>query len=65
MANETHLNDLIAQETDPDRRRLLEDFAKLVRDPRVGAAEYPARLRQVMDQLFKSVTNAPYQSDNP
>lgn len=64
MADETHLNELMAQEAEPIARRLLEEFAKLVRDSNLGAAEYPARLRQVMDGLFKGLANASAQSDS-
>jgi len=65
MADETHLNELMAQETGPIAHSLLEEFVKLVRDPNLSAAEYPARLRQVMDQLFKGTSDAPAQSDSP
>jgi hypothetical protein len=64
MADESHLNELVSQEAEPIARSLLEEFAKLVRDLDVGVAEYPARLRQVMDGLFKGIVNASGQSDS-
>lgn len=65
MADETHLNEMVAQEAEPTARALLEAFTKLFRDSTLSAAEYPARLRQVMDDIFKSFVDAPAQSDDP
>jgi hypothetical protein len=64
MADETYLNDLLAQQTEPVARSLVEEFAKMIRDPSIGTAD-PARLRQVMDVLFKGLTNAPAEPDSP
>ena len=58
MANYAHLDELITQQADPIARRLLEEFAALIRDPSVRAVEYPARLRQTMDELFKEASRA-------
>jgi len=65
MADEPYLNELAAQQTDPMARGLLEEFAKMMRDPGISTAEYPARLRRVMDGLFKVLANALAQSDGP
>jgi hypothetical protein len=58
MANHVHLDELIQQQTDPVAKRLLEEFATLVRDPNIRASDYPIRLRQVMDELFKEASRA-------
>ena len=59
MADKVHLDELIAQQTDPAARRLLEEFAKVIRDPLRDPAECAAHLRKVMDELFTEATNAP------
>lgn len=59
MADKAHLDELIAQQTDPAARRLLEEFAKVIRDPIANSAERAAHLRQVMDALFTEATSAP------
>lgn len=64
MADEAHLDNLVAQQTDPMARSLLEEFARIIRDPNISAADYPVRLRQVMDRLFKELIDAPAQSDS-
>ena len=53
MADESHLNESVAQEAEPIGRRLLEEFTDLVRDSNFGPADYPARLRQVMDEALQ------------
>ena len=58
MTDKTHLDELIAQQTDPAAKRLLEEFAKLVRDPVNDPAEYAAGLRTVMDSLFTEAVSA-------
>ena len=58
MANHAHLDELSKQESDSVAKRLLEEFATIVRDPTIRTDEYPARLRQVMDDLFKEASGA-------
>ena len=58
MAEQTHLDELIALQTDPAARRLLEEFASVVRDPLVDSSAYAGRLRAVMDKLFKEAAGA-------
>lgn len=59
MADKVHLDELTAQQTDPAARRLLEEFAKVIRDPLRDPAEYAAHLRKFMDELFTEATSAP------
>ncbi len=63
MADQTHLNELLAQETDTAAQLLLRAFEAMVRDPAIDPQEYPARLRQVMDGLLKELVDAPAQPD--
>jgi hypothetical protein len=63
MADKTHLDELIAQQTDPAAKRLLEEFGKLVRDPLSDPSEYAAALRKVMDTLFTEAVDAPANPD--
>ncbi|MGP1676777.1 MAG: hypothetical protein ACTS6J_06410 [Burkholderiales bacterium] len=58
MADKAHLDDLIAQQTDPIARCLLEEFAKIIRDPGGNPAGSAAHLRGVMDELFKEAAGA-------
>ena len=59
MADQVHLNELLAQETGPAPQILLDAFVKIVRDPNIDPQQYPALLRQVMDGLLKELVNAP------
>ena len=58
MSNSAHLEELINRQTDPIAKRLLEEFASLARNADVKVADYPIRLRQLMDKLFKEATDA-------
>jgi len=64
MAAKAHLDELIAQQTDPAARRLLEGFAKVIRDPLANPTECAAQLRRLMDELFTEATPAPAESDS-
>lgn len=63
MADKAHLDELIAQQTDPAARRLLEEFARVIRDPLGNPAECAANLRKVMDELFTEATSAAAEPD--
>ena len=66
MPNEDHLDEFAAQQTDPLKRRLVEQFRDMSRSPDIPPSEYPTRLRQVLDHLFGELTtNAASRSDNP
>lgn len=63
MADQTHLNELLAQETGIADQTLLRAFEGMVRDPAIDPQEYPARLRRVMDGLLKEMVNAAAKPD--
>ena len=63
MADQAHVNELLAQETDTAAQVLLRAFEVMVREPAIDPQEYPARLRQVMDGLLKELVDAPAQPD--
>ncbi len=65
MSDQVHLNELLAKETGIAAQTLLDAFKAMVRDPAIDPQEYPARLRQVMDELLKGLANAPAQPDRP
>jgi len=43
MADRAYLDELMSYETDVVARALLEQFAKILRDPNVNANDYPPR----------------------
>lgn len=65
MADNGHLDELVGLQSDPVAKRLLGDFAELIRDPTINAADCPARLRRVMDELFREASSAPDKPDSP
>ncbi len=65
MADQAHLNELLAQETSTAAQILLGAFKTMVRNPSSDPNEYPARLRQVMDGLLKELVDAPAKPDGP
>ena len=58
MADESHFNELLAQESDRSKRGLLEEFAKIIGSQNTDPADYPARVRKIMDKVFKEVIHA-------
>lgn len=58
MTDKSHL-DLLMNETTGDlRKRLVEEFTKLVRDPEVASASYPTLLRGLLDEALLGTGNA-------
>lgn len=65
MTDEAYLNELMAQETDPVARALLEQLTKILRNRNINAADYPSHVRMIMDSLFREFTNALNHANSP
>lgn len=64
-ATPNHLDDFLAQQTDPLSKHLVERFRDMVRSSDTSADDYPLRLRQAMDAYFQEMNDEAPQSNNP
>ncbi len=66
MSNRDYLDEFVVRQTDPLKGRLVRQFRDLCGDINIPSSEYPAQLRQVLDDLFRELTtNAASRTDDP
>jgi hypothetical protein len=65
MADQTYMEELLAQESGNTAQVLLGAYKAMVRDKSIDPQEYPMRLRQVMDRLLQELVDAPAEPDRP
>lgn len=58
MPDEKLLNDLIAGTEDPAIRAVIALGVRVVRDPKLGPGDYAGAIRDGLDSILKSATNA-------